>query len=1079
MLHSRKSWGFLAGLICMLAVGWVYMATLAPTVQGFDSAELTVGAYTLGLVHPTGYPLYMLLGHWAAQIPTGEAGFRLNLLSAILGTFTAGLFYFLLLAQTQNKTTSLAVTALYALAPHVWTQSIRAEVYTLHTLLVVSILLVWFLAHKKNKPALALLYFAMLGLASTNHATILFLGLAVIACTDWRDSRWRTFSFLGIILGAALALLLYLYFPWRAAQPLLINYIQEYFRRDPRRPGDLLWLISGQAFRCAVKTTWDLPGLLAQTWRLITFLWDGTLGLVLLLGIWGWKELHATAPRWNRMLTFCFLGNVFFFITYQVVDKEAMFLPVYLLVDLWIAQGILGFTRWLGARSTRLQPERINLFANLALLSILAIGAAIDWPALDLHQDRRIYTYATQVLQELPPNTVIVNHWATAAVFDYIRIIENVRPDVRSFNLDFYFLGLQNNCKPSAQPDPNAEWFGWIKAHIEQKIPLCFIEPLPLGPGRLPLGQAKCVLGVKQAMMGFLIRTLGRWDSRIAMHPAFPIAAGCAAFLLYLLLAWFVLVPEAVWSPDEGAKLLQLKALRFDHGQLNLDIVYTSQGLDPNFKYALINPPRDLLTVQGDALMFPRIPVFTLLVWPFYALFGLYGLYGLPALAGGITIGLAMALIRPNERRLSMWALAALGSPILIYSALFWEHTLAAAPGLAATWLVLKECEETEHAPRWGWWILVGCLFGLGTYLRLEVTLFALAMLAAAFMVYPGRRPGILLAGVVYLGLMLPYPFLHQALFQEQSLPLNARYLNLPLAYLGQARWLALQDLLIGPDTDEAIAPGWPGMAWTALAVVSIALSGLTIAWRKLRPWLWLSLLASLVPAAYFLFTPTPYRAAHGLLFTTPWALLGLCRIPDLWRQDNPRLRTISLAVLFGLGGYTLAMLVFRASSPHGGLEWGARFALLFYPLLAILAGWGWLTTKHARFVLGLFIILGIAFQIRGLATIRQDKQINNALNQALVAAPEVLVLSDLWWLPLNAAPIYPQKAFFLATSPETMAGWAEQAGDQGLQNFLLISLDPRLPGQVDQALNRYHAQVVGETTIENLHSYQILLTSR
>ena len=40
----------------------VYILTLAPGVVGLDSAELITGAHTLGVVHPTGYPLYLLIG---------------------------------------------------------------------------------------------------------------------------------------------------------------------------------------------------------------------------------------------------------------------------------------------------------------------------------------------------------------------------------------------------------------------------------------------------------------------------------------------------------------------------------------------------------------------------------------------------------------------------------------------------------------------------------------------------------------------------------------------------------------------------------------------------------------------------------------------------------------------------------------------------------------------------------------------------------------------------------------------------------------------------------------------------------
>ena len=41
----------------------LYLATLCPVVYWYDSAEYVTAAVTLGIPHPPGYPLYVLLGH--------------------------------------------------------------------------------------------------------------------------------------------------------------------------------------------------------------------------------------------------------------------------------------------------------------------------------------------------------------------------------------------------------------------------------------------------------------------------------------------------------------------------------------------------------------------------------------------------------------------------------------------------------------------------------------------------------------------------------------------------------------------------------------------------------------------------------------------------------------------------------------------------------------------------------------------------------------------------------------------------------------------------------------------------------
>ena len=41
----------------------LYMKTLAPSLGGtIDSPEFQQAAYSLSIVHPTGYPLYLMLG---------------------------------------------------------------------------------------------------------------------------------------------------------------------------------------------------------------------------------------------------------------------------------------------------------------------------------------------------------------------------------------------------------------------------------------------------------------------------------------------------------------------------------------------------------------------------------------------------------------------------------------------------------------------------------------------------------------------------------------------------------------------------------------------------------------------------------------------------------------------------------------------------------------------------------------------------------------------------------------------------------------------------------------------------------
>ena len=82
---------FVVSAICLC----LYNATLTPRLScaSPDGDELTTVAATLGLAHPTGYPLFTWLVFLFARLPFGEVAHRTNLMCAILGVGGVGLLY--------------------------------------------------------------------------------------------------------------------------------------------------------------------------------------------------------------------------------------------------------------------------------------------------------------------------------------------------------------------------------------------------------------------------------------------------------------------------------------------------------------------------------------------------------------------------------------------------------------------------------------------------------------------------------------------------------------------------------------------------------------------------------------------------------------------------------------------------------------------------------------------------------------------------------------------------------------------------------------------------------------------------
>ena len=98
-----------AGLTFLVVFG-SYILTLAPTLTFWDAGEFIATSYSLGIPHPPGTPLFVLMGHVFGMLPLG-IGFaaKTNLMSALASSI-GGFFYFLVLAQIIGLYTDLIVT---------------------------------------------------------------------------------------------------------------------------------------------------------------------------------------------------------------------------------------------------------------------------------------------------------------------------------------------------------------------------------------------------------------------------------------------------------------------------------------------------------------------------------------------------------------------------------------------------------------------------------------------------------------------------------------------------------------------------------------------------------------------------------------------------------------------------------------------------------------------------------------------------------------------------------------------------------------------------------------------------------
>jgi hypothetical protein len=185
----------------------VYILTLAPTVTFWDAGEFIAAAKTLGIPHPPGTPLFVMIAHvWAMLFPVGEYAVRTNLLSALLSAAGAGFFFLIAHESIRAFSTDLeertarlvrlggaaAAAMLGAFTFTNWQNSNETEVYAVSTF---SIAAMSWLAHvwrryrgTERAPRVLLLIVYLAGVSIGNHLLALLAGPAVImfmASTLW------------------------------------------------------------------------------------------------------------------------------------------------------------------------------------------------------------------------------------------------------------------------------------------------------------------------------------------------------------------------------------------------------------------------------------------------------------------------------------------------------------------------------------------------------------------------------------------------------------------------------------------------------------------------------------------------------------------------------------------------------------------------------------------------------------------------------------------------------------------------------------------------------------------------------
>ena len=166
------------------------MITLAPTVTLWDAGEFITASKVLGVPHPPGTPLFVLVGHvWADIVRIGQYAWRLNLMSACFSAAGAGCLFLVAYRLLADEDRILrvggaaAAAILSAFAFTEWQNSNETEVYTFATFSIAAIC--WLCLRWRDvrgtarAPHILLLIVYIAALSIGNHLLALLVGPAV------------------------------------------------------------------------------------------------------------------------------------------------------------------------------------------------------------------------------------------------------------------------------------------------------------------------------------------------------------------------------------------------------------------------------------------------------------------------------------------------------------------------------------------------------------------------------------------------------------------------------------------------------------------------------------------------------------------------------------------------------------------------------------------------------------------------------------------------------------------------------------------------------------------------------------
>ncbi len=408
---SKKNYRFIYPLFLFLCAATLYGTTLLPGPGGtVDSREFQFVPHVLGIGHPTGAPLYMVLNYvFTNCFPLGSVAFRANLLSAVFSIAICLIFFRLLVSSGVKDNVAFFVSLLYASSRSLWSQSVIAELYTLHMLFFVLVL--YFLFRWRSSTKIIDLYIAC-GLYAFSfgvHLTSITWLLAIV-CYIFAVNKKVFLSlknYLVVLTLVALGALQYFYLYWRSTAPEIsyVPYVVDSWKA-------FIWYVTGAEFKGAMYHFTFMEFLEKSVFRFFKYYFV-ELNFLFPLAVYGfYKHEDRKVKIFFSILFASVLGYA---LGYDIPDIFVYFLPLYVISFVYVA---------IGAQILVQKIQSAELLPVLCLSSVVAF-TAVNGMLVTQHFNTADAEYFKQVMDYVDKDAVVIGaNWDQMSYLLYYSIGE-------------------------------------------------------------------------------------------------------------------------------------------------------------------------------------------------------------------------------------------------------------------------------------------------------------------------------------------------------------------------------------------------------------------------------------------------------------------------------------------------------------------------------------------------------------------------------------------------------------------------------------------------------------------------------